>query len=173
MHSKRLVVHGVNFLRHLEVQLQRHLDQPGGAEADDLSERPAGDAAGGIVPVAVIQDVEEVGTELQLPTLGELETPAYCDVEISLARSVNGVAPEIAELAAEDGAGGVGAGALECGRVQVRADAFRGRIHLVGQDHIGPVEALAAQGDVLAVGDLYGVAGEQTDDRRNLPVPGD
>ena len=66
MHSKRLVVHGVNFLRHLEVQLQCHLDQPGGAEADDLSERPAGDAAGGIVPVAVIQDVEEVGTELQL-----------------------------------------------------------------------------------------------------------
>jgi len=171
--SKRLVMHAVNFLRPLEVQLQRHLDQPGSAEADDLAERPAGDAARGIVPVAVVQDVEEVGAELQLPALGELEAAAHRDVEISLARSVDGVAPEIAELAAEDRASGVGAGALKRGRVQVRADALRGRINLIGQDHIGPVEALAAQGDVLAVGDLDGVAGEQTDDRRNLPVPGD
>ena len=156
--------------RHLEVQLQGHLDQPGSAEADDLAEGTAGDAAGGIIPVAVVQNVEEVGAELQFPALGELESPAHGDVEISLARSVDGVAPEIAELAAEDRAGGVGTGALKRGCIQVGADALRGRIDLVWQDHIGPVEALAAQGDVLAVGDLYGVAGEQTDDRRNLPV---
>ena len=86
--------------RHLEVQLQGHLDQPGSTEADDLAEGAAGDAAGGIVPVSVVQDVEEVGAELQLPALGELESPAHGDVEISLARPVDGVASEIAELAA-------------------------------------------------------------------------
>src|SRR5712691_7085769 len=72
----------VNILRRLEMQLQCHLDQPGSAEADDLAERAAGDASCGIVPVAVVQDVKDVGTELKLPALGEAEGPAHRDVEI-------------------------------------------------------------------------------------------
>ena len=127
----------------------------------------------GLFQLAVIQDVEEVGTELHLPALCELEPPADRHIEVSLPGSVDGVASEVAELTAEDGAGSIGAGALECGGVQVRADSFRRGIHLVGQDHIGAVEALAAEGNVLAVGDLDRVAGEEADDRRNLPVFGE
>src|SRR5450759_2273797 len=98
---------------------------------------------------------------------------AHGNVKISLARSIEGVAPEMAELAAKNRAGRVGTGALEGGRVQILQDGLWGTVHLVRQDHIGAVQVLAAQGNVLAAGDLDGVAGEHADDRRNLPVFGD
>src|ERR1035441_10816178 len=82
----------------LEVELHRQLDQPGRGEAGDLAERRAArDTASDAAPVAVVQDIEEVGTELHLKPLTQLELPAEGDVEIDLAGSIESVAPEIAE----------------------------------------------------------------------------
>src|SRR5664279_2847708 len=82
----------------LEVEFHRHLDEPRSAEGGDLAERGgAAETGHRIVPIGVVQDVEEVGTELHLEPLTHLELPAHGNVKISLARSIEGVAPEIAE----------------------------------------------------------------------------
>src|ERR1039457_4156665 len=84
----------------LEGHLHRHLNQPRGAESCELAEcRTAGDVGPAGLPVAVVQDVKEVGTELRLEPLGDPEIPAQGYVEIDLARSIDGVASEIAEYA--------------------------------------------------------------------------
>jgi hypothetical protein len=55
----------------LEVQLHRHLDDPGSGELSDGTEGPAAAKRGPVrVPVAVIHDVEEVGANFGLPALG-------------------------------------------------------------------------------------------------------
>ncbi len=73
----------------------------------------------GIIPVGVVKDVEEVGTEFDLQPLGDGESAAHGYVEVPLAGPIEGVASEIAELTAKCGAGGVGTGALEGRGVEV------------------------------------------------------
>src|ERR1035438_8757929 len=61
----------------LEGNLHGHLNVPRGAEGGDRAERRAtGDAAPNGLPVAVVQDVEEVGAKLRVQPLREFEIPA-------------------------------------------------------------------------------------------------
>src|ERR1035438_9040951 len=93
----------------LEGNLHGHLNVPRGAEGGDLAERRATrDAAPNGLPVAVVQDVEEVGAKLRVQPLSEFEIPAEGHIEIDLAGSIDGVASEIAEHAGS-GASGVDA----------------------------------------------------------------
>src|ERR1035437_3457779 len=160
----------------LEVQLHRQLDQPRRGEAGDLAERRAArDTGSDAAPVAVVQDIEEVGTELHLKPLTQLELPAEGNVEIDLAGSIESVAPEIAEHAGP-GATRVEvavdeAGARKRRRVEIFQQGLLRGIYLVRQ-HRGAVQTLGAERDILAGSELYGVAGVQAGQRGELPVLG-
>src|SRR5580658_7594439 len=83
----------------LEVQLERHLNDAWRAKPRDLAECRTGDAGYGIVPVAMIHDVKEVGTEVEPDAFFDLKWPAKGRVKLNASRSEKGIAPEIAEEA--------------------------------------------------------------------------
>ena len=151
----------------LEIQLQRQLDQPGRGERRDFAERGTGDVRARVVPVGVIQDVEELATQLELPTLAHCEPPAQRHVEIDLARAIDGVPAQVAEQTGVYGACGVRPRTLECRRIEpVRRVVRRDCMYRGGRYHPGAVQAPAGQGNVLAaIGDLDWVAGEDADIR--------
>ena len=66
---------GICFGCVLEVKLQRHLDLAWGAKGRDLAECATGDAGGWVARVGVIQYIEEVGAEVHVQPLLNLETP--------------------------------------------------------------------------------------------------
>ena len=114
----------------------------------------------------MIHDVEEVGTQLVLPTLAHCEPPAQRHVEIDLARAIDSVPAQVAELTAEYGARGVRSRALECRGIEpVRRVVGCDCMYQGWRHHVGPVQVLAAQRNVLAGSKLDWVAGEDADIR--------
>ena len=80
-----------------EVELHGHLDHPRclavGIKRSHLAKgRAAGDGGAGVVPVRVIQNVEQVGPELQLIAFGELELASYVHIPTDHTRPVEGIA---------------------------------------------------------------------------------
>jgi hypothetical protein len=101
-----------------ELQFQGELDLAGRAEvsggetgvADDSESGAAGyEGEVGIAEVRLVEDVEELGAELEVHALGEFGVFDDGEIGVQESRAGNGVASEIAEVASGC-VGGIGAG---------------------------------------------------------------